>query len=210
MFALAPAPAARPALLSLAFAGGGLAAAVAGALAALPALTVAGVAGGLVATALHWALMRRALAQRMRRKLGPFFVLVGAGWMCLALSLLLAGALALDIAPANGPALFGAVALVGWLLSFVAAIFQRIVPFLAAMHASGKRGPPLVSTLTPERTLAVHRYAHLGALVLLVAGIAAGQPRLVEAAAACGLAGALALAWFVAQVIKRMQEARRA
>ena len=211
MFALAPAPPVRPALVSLAFAGAGLALAASGAFAASSALVAAGIVLGLAGSAIHFALLQRALAKRMRRQMGPFLILVRCAWICLPASLLLAGALALGIAPENGVALFGAVALVGWLLSFVVAIFQRIVPFLAAMHASSaKRGPPLVSTLTPERTLAVHRYAHLAALVLLLAGIAAGQVRLVQAAAAIGLAGALALAWFVFQVLQRLAEARAA
>jgi hypothetical protein len=208
MFGLSPAPSERAALGSFGFAVAGIALGVTGALAALPWLLAAGALFGLGAIALHLRLMATALATRMRKRLGPSFLLVRAAWACLPLSLIMGALLALDLWPWRGPALFGALALLGWLLTFVLGMMQRIVPFLASMHASVPgRAPPLVSSLTAELPLAIHRYCHLAAVAGLIAGIAGDWPGVVMIAGAAGAAGAAAFAWFFIATLARMRRA---
>jgi hypothetical protein len=152
--------------------------------------------------------MATAMRSRMRKRLGPSFLLVRLAWVCLPLSLILGALMALDLWPWRGPALFGALVLVGWLLTFLLGMLQRIVPFLASMHASGpNRAPPLVSTLTPERPLAIHRHCHFAGVAGLIAGIAGDWPLVVQAAGVVGAAGAGAFAWFFFGTIARMRRA---
>jgi hypothetical protein len=208
MFGLAPAPSERAALASFGLGVAGLALGVAGALSGLSWLIAAGAVAGLGAIALHLWLMAAALAARMRKRLGPSFLLVRAAWACLPLSLIMGALLALDLWPWRGPALFGALALLGWLFTFVLGMLQRIVPFLASMHASVPgRAPPLVSTLTAELPLAIHRYCHLAAVAGLIAGIAGDWPSVVMIAGAAGAAGAAAFAWFFIATLARMRGA---
>jgi hypothetical protein len=136
--------------------------------------------------------MERALRARLRPALSPSFLLVRVSWACLLAALALA---ALDFP--GGKALFAIALLPGWLLSFVLGVLQRIVPFLASVHA-GRAG---ASALTPVRLLAAHRALHLAALALLVAAALSGAPALAAAGAACGLAGAAAFATFFVFVL---------
>jgi len=208
MFGLAPAPSTRAALASFAFAAAGLALGVIGAVLAQPVILAAGAAAGLCAIALHLRLMAAAMQARMRKRLGPSFVLVRIAWACLPLSLILGALMALDLWPWRGPALFGALALLGWLLTFLLGMLQRIVPFLASMHASGPgRAPPLVSSLTAERPLEIHRYCHFAAVTGLIAGIAGDWPLVVQISGAAGAAGAAAFAWFFIGTLARMRRA---
>ena len=50
-------------------------------------------------------------------------------------------------AGSNGPTLFGLFLLLGWLLTFLLGILQRILPFLASMHMNKGGMPPLMSEL---------------------------------------------------------------
>ena len=179
MLAVAPPPPARGAyaVLALAVAGIGLAAA---------GWTRAGALLGLAAALGHVFLMERSLRARLRAPLGPSFLLVRASWACLLASLALA-------ALGGDPVLFGLLLVPGWLLTFLLGVLQRILPFLASVHAlSG--GRPLASSLTPPRLLAAHAALHLGALALLLAGFALPG-------AAAGLAAALAYAAFFVYVL---------
>lgn len=208
MFGLAPAPSTRAAMASFAFAAGGLALGVAGAVFAQPVILAVGAAAGLCAIALHLRLMATAMQARMRKRLGPSFLLVRIAWACLPLSLILGALMALGLWPWRGPALFGALALLGWLLTFLLGMLQRIVPFLASMHATGPgRAPPLVSSLTAERPLAIHRYCHVAGVAGLIAGIAGDWPLVVQVSGAVGAAGAAAFAWFFIGTLARMRRA---
>ncbi|HEY7610455.1 MAG TPA: hypothetical protein VIF14_14570 [Alphaproteobacteria bacterium] len=208
MFGLAPAPSERAQLASFTLAVAGLALGVAGALLGEPWLIAGAAAGGLGAVALYLRLMAAAMQARMRKRLGPSFLLVRAAWACLPLSLILGALTALDLWPWRGPALFGALALLGWLLTFVLGMLQRIVPFLASMHATAPgRAPPLVSSLTAERPLAIHRYCHFAAVAGVIAGIAGDWPLVIEAAGAVGAAGAAAFAWFFIGTMARIRRA---
>jgi hypothetical protein len=205
MFALADAPAQRPALASAALAIAGLLlAGIAAWAPAAQALRVTAIAAGGAALAVHVALMTVALRRGMRRDLGRPFVLVRVGWGCLAASLLVALAMVLDWRVDRMPALFG-VLLIGGLLSFLLGMLSRIVPFLAAMHAGTGRRPPMPSALTAQRPLDIHFACHLGALALLLGAVAADSVWLVRAAALIGACGALAFAGFFVLAWLRMK-----
>jgi len=211
MFALSAAPAERPAWTSFALAVLALLLAGTAALVVAPGLLrAAAVAAGLAAVAVHLRLMTVALKSGMRRHLGRSFALVRIAWAALVASLVGVLALVQD-APGDGIAmLFGLVLIGGWLLTFLLAILQRIVPFLASMHTAqakprGKGLPPTPSALTAERPLAIHFTCHLAALALLAIAIAADSAFTVRAAAAIGTAGALAFGAFFAIAMRRMR-----
>jgi hypothetical protein len=212
MFALSKAPDARKALVSCALVVAALALLAAAAFAIAPrVLRVVAIAMGTIAVALHLTLMSAALRTGMRRELGRSFTLVRIAWVFLAASLALGLAVALDMPVAGTTTLFGLTLIVGWLLTFLLAILQRVVPFLASMHAApSKRRAPTPSLLTAERPLTVHFYCHLSALTLLALGIAAESGWLVSAAAVTGAVGAAAYAVFFAAVLQRVRLAQPA
>jgi TRAP-type mannitol/chloroaromatic compound transport system permease large subunit len=122
----------------------------------------------------------------------------------------LAVALALALGAPADPwgRVFGVVAVGGWLLGFLFGVLQRILPFLASMHAAqGQKRPPTPSALTPERPLKVHHVCHPAALVLLVVSTIAGSVPLARLAAAVGSVGALAFVVFVVGVTWRLRRA---
>jgi len=207
MFALAPAPPNRLGFAVLALTAAAVALAAGGALAGHGEVAAAGALAGLGAAAGYLWAMAGVLRRRMRKRLGRSFALFWVSWAFLPASLVLGLVLALELGPDHGAALFGAALLVGWLLTFVLAVLQRIAPFLASMHASRGRAPPLVSALTPEAPLAVHFYCHLTALAALALGLATGRPLVVGLGAALGLAGAVAFAWFFVGVLLRLRHA---
>jgi hypothetical protein len=210
MFALSPNPHERRATLAcvVALTALALAALAAFGIAPLP-LRVAALALGTSAAVLHLQQMRVALRDGMRRELGRSFKLVRAGWAALLLSLPLALLLALQ-ADAPGlpavPALWALSAVGGWLLSFLLGMLQRILPFLAAMHAArGARRAPTPSSLSAERPLALHFAAHLAALAALALAIVSDSALLVVFGAVAGAAGALALLVFFATLWRRVR-----
>jgi hypothetical protein len=209
MFALAPPPSER-------LAGGTLVLAVlaillfhAGSFLNQALLVATAAALGLAAATSHVLMMERALARRLRPPLGPAFLLVRVSWGCLIASLGVGAGLSLEILPGTAEALFVVLLVPGWLLTFLAAVLQRIVPFLASVHAGAQgRGPGLVSAMTPERVLAAHRWLHLAALAILAAGAAAGLDWLARAGAAAFLAAALLFAAFFTAVLLRLRGSR--
>lgn len=206
MFALAPAPDPRLQLGSWGSAVAGLGCAGAAALGVMPiALRIVAIGAATLAVGLHLALMRRALRDGMRRDLGLSFVLVRIGWSGLALSLVAALGIVLEASMPRLPALFGLLLVGVWLLSFVLGMLQRILPFLASMHAaSGKHRPPTPSSFTRRRPLAIHFACHLAALAGLALAIVTASPLLAELAAAAGIFGATAFAAFFSTLVWRM------
>jgi hypothetical protein len=212
MFALSEAPDTRKALVSCALVVVALALLAAAAFGIAPrALRIVAVVAGTIAVALHLKLMNEALRTGMRRELGRSFMLVRIAWVFLAASLMMGLAVALE-APIKGmTTLFGLTLIVGWLLTFLLGILQRIVPFLASMHAApGKRRAPTPSALTTGRPLTLHFYCHFTALALLALCIVLESTWLAEAAALTGVVGAGAFAVFFATVLQRTWQARAA
>ena len=214
MFALAPVPDERRQLASGTAALAAIGLAIAAAFGAAPtALRLAAIAAGTLALALHLQLMRQTLAGGMRRELGRALVLMRIGWASLALALALALALVLGAPAATFGRLFGIAVIAGWLLSFLFGVLQRILPFLASMHAArGQKRPPTPSALTLDRPLAWHLACHCTALVLLAASTLSTVPALARglaaAAALAGLAGALCFGTFFAVLLRRLQRSR--
>lgn len=205
MFGLSQAPGPTAGRWVLGLSTGALAAATFGAVMDDQAVMLAAAAAGLGAAGAHLWSMAQTMKTRMRKHLGLSFVLVRVAWVLLPLSIL-AGALdLLGVLGPRGGTLFGFMLFFGWLLTFLMGILQRILPFLASMHTVRGGGKPrLVSELTMGAALRVHAVCHFGALGLGGAAIVLGEPGLMQAGAAAGLAGALAFAWFTAQVILRM------
>jgi hypothetical protein len=155
---------------------------------------------GLGAAIAHVALMERSLRASLRPP-GPAFLLIRASWACLLASLALAA-----LGFPGGTLLFGVLLVPGWLLTFLLGVMQRIVPFLASVHASqGARGTPLISALTPARLLAAHRLLHLAAVALLLSGVLARNTILIQAGAAAGLAAAALFVAFYAFVLVKVR-----
>lgn len=207
MFALSAAPHEKRALASWGLAILALALAAAAALGVAPrALRIGAVLAAAIAITLHLRLMTVALKTGMRRELGRSFRLVRISWALLALSLLLALALAVDLPFEGMPTLFGLVLIAGWLLTFLLGILQRIVPFLASMHKPPGKSPPRTpSSLTADRPLAIHFWCHLGALTLLALAIVLDSAWIAAAGALAGSAGAIAFATFYLILIDRMR-----
>ena len=210
MFALSPVPDERRQLASGAAAIAAIALAMVAAFGVAPtALRLAAIAAGTLALALHLQLMRRTLASGMRRDFGRALVLMRIGWGSLALALGLALALVLGAPAEIFGRLFGIAVVGGWLLSFLFGVLQRILPFLAAMHAArGQKRPPTPSALTLDRALAWHLRCHVAALAALAAATLAGAAALAAAAALAGLAGALSFGVFFVVLMQRLRQAR--
>lgn len=210
MFALSPVPDEYRQRASGAAAIAAIALAMVAAFGVVPtALRLAAIAAGTLALGLHLQLMRQTLTVGMRRDFGRALVLMRIGWGSLALALGLALAMVLGAPVQTFGRLFGIVVVGGWLLSFLFGALQRILPFLAAMHAArGQKRPPTPSALTLDRALSWHLRCHVAALVALAAATLAGSAGLAAAAALAGLAGALCFGVFFAVLMWRLRQAR--
>jgi hypothetical protein len=176
------------------------------------ALRWGGLAAAAIALFLHLRSVRALLARGLRGDLGRCGRLLRIGW-CGAVLALLFAALALlredDEAPWVALALWAAIG--GWLLSTLLGVLQRILPFLASMHAAraGGHPPPAPSALSLDTALAWHLVAHVAALPLLGVAIFTRSALWLLAAAACGLAGALAFLVFFAVLLQRLRRASK-
>jgi len=199
MLAVAPPPPARYAYAALAAAIGAIALAATG-------FVLAGAALGLAGALLHVFSMERALRRRLRSPLGPAFLLVRVSWGCLLASLVLVLLMERGLALPRAHLVFGVLLVPGWLLTFLLGVLQRIVPFLASVHASKSAiGTPLISAMTPTRLLGAQRALHLAALAGLLAAALSGEAWLAHAGAAAGLGGAVAFASFFVFVLTKVR-----
>jgi hypothetical protein len=153
--------------------------------------------------------MRKVMRAGMRRELGGSFWLVRLGWGGLIATLALAAWWALDPEWAGTITALVACTAMGWLMSFLFGILQRIVPFLVSMHLAGtSRRAPTPSGLTDERALGVHRSGHAAALVLTTLAIAGDSVLAAHAASLAGAVGALGFLVFFVVVLRRARRAR--
>ena len=203
--------------------GAALAAVALAALAALPhsdsalaiGLRLAALCCAALALGWHVRLMRQVLQAGLRRDLGRSGWLMHFSWGAAALALVIAW-VKLGRETLGGESdwlgpLFVLAAVGGWLTSFLFAVLQRILPFLASMHAArGQTRPPTPSALTLEAPLQWHLRAHVAALGLLTVAIALRSPAWLVAAALVGFAGALAFGVFFAVLMLRLRGAGRA
>ncbi|ARJ67156.1 hypothetical protein WV31_16520 [Magnetospirillum sp. ME-1] len=190
----------RTALLS----GLGLALGAGGALAGIGPVAALGIILGLAASVIYLRGMLASLKTRMKKRLEPFFRMVWIAWALLPVSLLaaLAPALGAPLDPWAG--LWGFLLVFGWLLSFVTAILQRIMPFLASMHSSALGGKPaLLSHLSPKLPVDIHLGCHAAALVLVSVAIAGGWVWPMRLGLLAGLIGAIAFGVYTIEVLRR-------
>lgn len=217
MFALASVPDERVQLRTGAAAVAALVLAIAAAFApgdsasAFAARSLA-LAAASLALAWHVRAMRQLLASGMRGDLGRCTRQLKLGWGAAALALLCAAlALARSGSGHDEPwgALFVLAAVGGWVLSVLFGVLQRILPFLASMHAArgGRRRPPTPSALSADGALRVHEWAHPAALVMLAAAITTHSSAWLLAAAACGFVGALGWLAFFGVLMQRLRRA---
>jgi hypothetical protein len=205
MFTLAAAPDERRAWAGFAAAVLAVAGGAAGVLVHSTPLAAASGVVGLAAAALHVRLMREALRTGMRKRLGLSFVLVRAAWAMLPATLIAGLVTLLRVDIAGGPAAFGVLLFAGWLLTFMLAILQRILPMLASMHvaAAARRNPMLPAEGLQGITLKVHAVCHALALAGVLAGTIADVTGLVQAGAVAGFVGAVAFAAFSGDVMRK-------
>jgi hypothetical protein len=208
MYALSQTPSPRLGGLQLALASLALTTVTGAVLSGLAWLLWPAMAAAMVATGVYLWQMQRVLKSGMRKRLGLSFRLIRASWATLPIVWLLGLVILLDLPVLNAPVGFGFVVLVGWLLTFLLGVLQRIIPFLASMHIVDKNGQPvLMSDLTPELPLQVHAGLLGIAVLLCLAGIFLQSGVLVQIGAASGLIGALAYAGFVISVSLRVFKA---
>lgn len=211
MFAIAEPPEEAPLRRAYGLAAAALALALAGLGSGSAALTAAGAGVGFLAATQHVQTMRAVVAKRLRRRMGPEFILIGASWAALLLALPGAAGAALGLIPETGAALVIVLVLYGWLLSLLTGVLQRILPFLASMQAARAQARSLApAKLVEERALRVHLYGHLGGLGAVAAGTAVAMPGVIIAGAAAGTLGALGFAWFALTVLLRTRSHMKA
>lgn len=211
MFVLGPAVADAAVKRSALVTGLALAAGTLGTALGLPVLVAAGVVLGLVGLGLYLRAMQACMKHRMKKRLEPFFRLVWVALVVLPLGLLVALALALGAPADPWGTLWGFLLVFGWLLSFVTALLQRIMPFLASMHSSSLGGKPaLLSHLAPKPPVDIHLACHSAALGLIGLGIIGGWDWPVRLGLYAGLAGSLAFGVFAFEVFRRYRSHMKA
>lgn len=160
---------------------------------------------GLFASGAYLWLMKVAYQTRMRKRLGLSFVLIRLSWVAMIIGLLLGLALLFEAPVPGGMVLFIFVILVGWLLTFLMGVLQRIMPFLASMHVKGENGRPLLlSELTSEKPLYIHALCHGAAFTGCTLGILFEVQILVQAGAFLGVCGASSFAVFASHILLKL------
>lgn len=199
MFALVAPQPERPATLVLALAVAALVLAGTGAL-------IGAAFVGLVAACLHVHGMAGLMRRRNRQDLGTSFLLIRLSWAMLPASLVLGLLLALDLLPAWGAGLFVLTLVGGWLLSLVLGMLQRIIPFLAAIHAArAGRRIPKVSELGDSLFLRIQAACHVIALATVGIGMALDLETLIRIGALAGAAGAAAFIVYALDIYLRIR-----
>ncbi|MCP5036191.1 MAG: hypothetical protein GY945_01170 [Rhodobacteraceae bacterium] len=210
MFVLTRSLGNRPGWVQLALAGLALVCFSIANLMEIPALNWLAVLAGLITAGTYIWQMRKAQAASMRKRLGLSFILIRSSWGLLILTLVIGGVIQAGLPIPNAPALFGFALLAGWLLTFLTGVLQRIMPFLASMHASGMSGlPMLMSELVVETPLKIHAYSHFAALALVGAGIVLDMTVLVQLGAVSGTIGALAFLAFALNVVLKLRASQQ-
>ena len=191
-------------LLSGRLAGAGIFIAAIGGIFEIPYTSIPAAILGVAGIAVYLKAMFIIVKSRMKKQLGDAFVLLRASWILLFITIGIGLALSLGVSIPNGSALFVFVASFGWLLSFLTGILQRIMPYLASMHANrpGKRSP-LLSKLVDEDGLKLHLFAHFLGITAVSLGIIAEEGILVQTGGGLGLIGALGFSWFAIQLWRR-------
>jgi hypothetical protein len=162
-------------------------------------LPIPALISGLIAACFYSGEMFYILKGRIRTRLGPEWHIIRFAWLCLPFSLLiiLIGYLSSNATPFIQIGFV--LSILGWLVSFVIGILQRIIPFLLSMQIARKTGmPELPSKLTHEKLLKTIGPLHMTAVGLLCMALALENPLITRLASLCGmLAGFLFLSFFI-------------
>lgn len=205
MFALSAPPSERHAGRAYGLIGAGIGLTAAGAIGGNLAVVAVGAGLGFVGAFWHIGLMIHALRTGMKKRLGLSFMLIRAAWAMLLAGVVLGGMGAASSSERLAT-LAGFVVTFGWLLTFLTGVLQRILPFLASMHAHNlrQRAPRMSELGERGWPLKLHAIGHGLALVLVAGGIAGANAALILGGAAAGVAGALAYLWFSLDIARRL------
>lgn len=209
MFALAPAPSEKLGRLSIACNALAIVAIVAGLNLSLVWVSLIGVALAMVGVGLYIYGMMKVYGGRMRKRLGMPFLLIRIGWTMLAVTILWGAVGLAGYWPMagfeTGHTLFAVLVIMGWLLTFLVGILQRIIPFLSSMHTSGSGGiPMLASSMADDRLLTVNAIGHLAGLAIVSLGVILDMGLIIQIGAGAGFVGAVALLWYLFSVTGHM------
>ncbi len=203
MFTLSSVPKRRTSWTGFAFATAAVAIGALGALGIVPAALPLAAALGVVACAIYFGLMRQALRGGMRRRLGLSFLLMRSAWALQGVTVVAALWLSFSAPDTRERTLLGLLLFVGWLLTFLLAVLQRILPMLASMHVAA--GPRSGTAYSPDGVpLRVHALCHAFALAGVCAGVVTDLPALVRLGSALGVVGACAYVAFTFRVLRSL------
>ncbi len=207
MFALAPAPSEKIGRLSITCNFLSLIAVLIGINTYVVWWVYIGVFLSVIGTAFYIYNMTMVYKARMRKRLGTPFLLIRMGWLMLAFTFIWGVVGLMGYWPVltedRGYVIFAIFAILGWLLTFLVGILQRIIPFLSSMHAAGASGIPMLSSsMADERLLKLHAYGHILAFILIIIGVFGDWSLLIKGAASIGFISALSLLIFLFNVMK--------
>ncbi|MDV7339561.1 hypothetical protein RYZ26_08155 [Terasakiella sp. A23] len=155
-------------------------------------------------TCLHVYEMCGILKGRLMKRLGPEWQLIRFGWVMMPVSLILL--LGASLFESDFPLLQIGVlaAILGWLLSFILGVLQRIIPFLLSMQIARKTGmPELPSKLAHEKMLKFISPLHITAVLVMAGGIALNHVWIIRGATLLGIASGLLFISFFISALKR-------
>lgn len=207
MFALAPAPSETIGRLSIACNALAIIAVLVGINIGLVWFSLLGAVMAVAGVGLYLYAMMGVYKARMRKRLGVPFMLIRVGWFMLAVTVIWGAVGMAGYWPEMGHTLFVVLAIIGWLLTFLTGILQRIIPFLSSMHTSGSGGiPMLASSMADDRLLKINAIGHLGGLVIVSLGVILDWTIIIQIGAGAGFVGALGLLLYLLSVIRHMIE----
>ncbi|MCF8473686.1 MAG: hypothetical protein K9G26_03235 [Emcibacter sp.] len=172
-------------------------------------LSLLGVLSACFGSGIYVHSMMLVYKSRMRKRLGMPFLLIRISWVMLISSILWGGLGLMGYWPEYGPIILGLLAIVGWLLTFLMGVLQRIIPFLSSMHTSDTGGVPmLVSSMADDRLLKVSGTCHLIGFFTASVAIAFDLEDLMRAGAVIGFVSAISLLYFLVSVMAHMVKAK--
>jgi len=158
----------------------------------------------LISALIHIYEMFTILKGRIRTRLGPEWTIIRFSWIMLPLSLLLVIGAQWTDNKANITELSILVAVLGWLVSFIIGILQRIVPFLLSMQIARQTGmPELPSKLAAENLTRIIGPLHIAAVGVTGLAVIMDNAFLLQFGSLIGLASGLSFLTFLIIAIKR-------
>jgi len=158
----------------------------------------------LIAAGLHLFEMIQILNGRMRKRMGPEWLMIRFSWAMLPISLILALLAQWSDNLANSVQLCILIAVLGWLVSFIIGILQRIIPFLLSMQIARHTGmPELPNKLAAEKLITFVGPLHIAAVAFCAVGIAMDYALFIRIGGLVGIASGLSFLTFLFIAIKR-------